>query len=134
MEDTITILRGIKDKYEVHHRLGIRDSALISAATLSERYISDRFFPDKAVDLVDEAASKLRMEMNSAPELIDDLNRKLIQLEVEREALKKEKDPKSKERLSNCKKEKLSICFPNVHQRCLKGYVHIKLTISINFH
>ena len=105
LEDTITILRGIKDKYEVHHRLGIRDSALISAATLSERYISDRFLPDKAVDLVDEAASKLRMEMNSAPELIDDLNRKLIQLEVEREALKKEKDPKSKERLSDCKKE-----------------------------
>ena len=105
VEDTITILRGIKDKYEVHHRLGIRDSALISAATLSERYISDRFLPDKAVDLVDEAASKLRMEMNSAPELIDDLNRKLIQLEVEREALKKEKDPKSKERLSKCKKE-----------------------------
>ena len=105
VEDTITILRGIKDKYEVHHRLGIRDSALISAATLSERYISDRFLPDKAVDLVDEAASKLRMEMNSAPELIDDLNRKLIQLEVEREALKKEKDPKSKERLSDCKKE-----------------------------
>ena len=105
VEDTITILRGIKDKYEVHHRLGIRDSALISAATLSERYISDRFLPDKAVDLVDEAASKLRMEMNSAPELIDDLNRKLIQLEVEREALKKERDPKSKERLSKCKKE-----------------------------
>ena len=105
VEDTITILRGIKDKYEVHHRLGIRDSALISAATLSERYISDRFLPDKAVDLVDEAASKLRMEMNSAPELIDDLNRKLIQLEVEREALKKEKDPQSKERLSECKKE-----------------------------
>ena len=99
VEDTITILRGIKDKYEVHHRLGIRDSALISAATLSERYISDRFLPDKAVDLV------LRMEMNSAPELIDNLNRKLIQLEVEREALKKEKDPKSKERLSDCKKE-----------------------------
>ena len=105
VEDTITILRGIKDKYEVHHRLGIRDSALISAATLSERYISDRFLPDKAVDLVDEAASKLRTEMNSAPELIDDLNRKLIQLEVEREALKKEKDPKSKERLSECKKQ-----------------------------
>ena len=105
VEDTITILRGIKDKYEVHHRLSIRDSALISAATLSERYISDRFLPDKAVDLVDEAASKLRMEMNSAPELIDDLNRKLIQLEVEREALKKEKDSKSKGRFSECKKE-----------------------------
>jgi ATP-dependent Clp protease ATP-binding subunit ClpB len=105
VEDTITILRGIKDKYEVHHGLSIRDSALISAATLSDRYISDRFLPDKAVDLVDEAASKLRMEMNSAPELIDNLRRKLIQLEVEREALKKEKDVKSKERLKNCKNE-----------------------------
>ena len=105
VEDTITILRGIKDKYEVHHGLSIRDSALISAATLSDRYISDRFLPDKAVDLLDEAASKLRMEMNSAPELIDNLRRKLIQLEVEREALKKEKDTKSKERLSECKKE-----------------------------
>ncbi len=105
VEDTITILRGIKDKYEVHHGLSIRDSALISAATLSDRYISDRFLPDKAVDLIDEAASKLRMEMNSAPELIDNLRRKLIQLEVEREALKKEKDTKSKERLSECKKE-----------------------------
>jgi len=105
VEDTITILRGIKDKYEVHHGLSIRDSALISAASLSDRYISDRFLPDKAVDLIDEAASKLRMEMNSAPELIDNLKRKLIQLEVEREALKKEKDTKSKERLSECKKE-----------------------------
>ena len=105
VEDTITILRGIKDKYEVHHGLSIRDSALISAAALSDRYISDRFLPDKAVDLIDEAASKLRMEMNSAPELIDNLKRKLIQLEVEREALKKEKDSKSMERLSECKKE-----------------------------
>ncbi len=105
VEDTITILRGIKDKYEVHHGLGIRDSALISAATLSDRYISDRFLPDKAVDLVDEAASKLRMEMNSAPELIDNFRRKLIQLEVEKEALKKEKDVKSKERLKVCKDE-----------------------------
>ena len=105
VEDTITILRGIKDKYEVHHGLSIRDSALISAATLSDRYISDRFLPDKAVDLVDEAASKLRMEMNSAPELIDNLRRKLIQLEVEKEALKKEKDVKSKERLKDCKNE-----------------------------
>ena len=105
VEDTITILRGIKDKYEVHHGLSIRDSALISAATLSDRYISDRFLPDKAVDLIDEAASKLRMEMNSAPELIDNLRRKLIQLEVEREALKKEKDVKSKERLKDCKNE-----------------------------
>ena len=105
VKDTITNLRGIKDKYEVHHGLGIRDSALISAATLSEKYISDRFLPDKAVDLVDEAASKLRMEINSAPELIDNLKRTLIQLEVEQEALKKEKDSKSKARLQECKKE-----------------------------
>ncbi|SVB47941.1 uncharacterized protein METZ01_LOCUS200795, partial [marine metagenome] len=103
VEDTITILRGIKDKYEVHHGLSIRDSALISASTLSDRYISDRFLPDKAVDLIDEAASKLRMEMNSAPELIDNLKRRLMMLEVEREALKKEKDVKSKERLKVCK-------------------------------
>ncbi len=102
VEDTITILRGIKDKYEVHHKLKIRDSALISAATLSDRYISDRFLPDKAVDLVDEAASKIRMEINSAPEEIDNMKRKLLQLEVEKVALKKEKDSKSKDRLKDC--------------------------------
>tara|TARA_B100000405_G_scaffold84823_1_gene58732 strand:- start:163 stop:2256 length:2094 start_codon:yes stop_codon:yes gene_type:complete len=105
IEDTITILRGIKDKYEAHHGLSIRDSALISAATLSEKYISDRFLPDKAVDLIDEAGSKLRMEMNSAPLIIDDLRRRLIQLEVEYEALKKEKDKASKKRLKECKQE-----------------------------
>ena len=105
VEDTITILRGIKDKYELHHGLHIKDSALISAATLSERYISDRFLPDKAVDLVDEAAAKIRMEMNSAPVVIDDARRKLIQFEIEREALKKEKDAKSKKRLKEVKVE-----------------------------
>ncbi len=104
-DDTITILRGIKDKYEVHHGLRIKDSALIAAATLSDRYISDRFLPDKAVDLVDEAAAKLRMEMNSAPEVIDTSRRKLLQLEVEREALKKEKDSISKNRLNVVKSE-----------------------------
>ena len=104
-DDTITILRGIKDKYEVHHGLRIKDSALIAAATLSDRYISDRFLPDKAVDLVDEAAAKLRMEMNSAPEEIDTSRRKLLQLEVEREALKKEKDSMSKNRLNVVKLE-----------------------------
>ena len=104
-DDTITILRGIKDKYEVHHGLRIKDSALIAAATLSDRYISDRFLPDKAVDLVDEAAAKLRMEMNSAPEEIDTSRRKLLQLEVEREALKKEKDSISKNRLDVVKSE-----------------------------
>ena len=104
-DDTITILRGIKDKYEVHHGLRIKDSALIAAATLSNRYISDRFLPDKAVDLVDEAAAKLRMEMNSAPEEIDTSRRRLLQLEVEREALKKEKDSMSKDRFNVVKSE-----------------------------
>lgn len=105
IEDTITILRGIKDKYDVHHGLHIRDSALIAAATLSDRYISGRFLPDKAVDLMDEAAAKIRMEMNSAPAEIDDARRKLIQLEIEHEALKKEKDKRSKERLDVVKTE-----------------------------
>ncbi len=105
VEDTITILRGIKDKYDVHHGLHIRDSALIAAATLSDRYISDRFLPDKAVDLMDEAAAKIRMEMNSAPAEIDNSKRKLLQLEIEREALKKEKDKRSKERLDKVKSE-----------------------------
>ncbi len=105
VENTITILRGIKDKYDVHHGLHIRDSALIAAATLSDRYISGRFLPDKAVDLMDEAAAKIRMEMNSAPLEIDDARRKLIQLEIEREALKKEKDKRSKERLDAVKTE-----------------------------
>ncbi len=105
VEDTITILRGIKDKYELHHGLRIRDAALIAAATLSDRYITDRFLPDKAVDLVDEAAAKIRMEINSAPVAIDDAKRKLMQLEVEREALKKEKDARSKERLVAVKSE-----------------------------
>ena len=105
LQDTITILRGIKDKYELHHGLHIKDSALISAATLSDRYISDRFLPDKAVDLMDEAAAKIRMEMNSAPAEIDDGRRKLIQLEIEREALKREKDANSKKRLTNLKDE-----------------------------
>ena len=101
VEDTITILRGIKDKYEIHHGIRITDAALISAVTLSDRYISDRFLPDKAVDLVDEAAAKIRMEINSAPVVIDDARRRLLQLEVESEALKKEKDLRSKDRLKS---------------------------------
>jgi len=105
VEDTVTILRGIKDKYEIHHGLRIKDSALISAASLSNRYISDRFLPDKAVDLVDEAAAKIRMEMNSAPESIDNARRNLLQLEIEKEAIKKERDLKSKERMIEIKKE-----------------------------
>lgn len=105
VEDTVTILRGIKDKYELHHGLHIKDSALISAASLSDRYISDRFLPDKAVDLMDEAAALIRMEMNSAPAEIDDARRKLIQLEVEREAIKKERDERSRARLKEVKTE-----------------------------
>ncbi len=105
VEDTITILRGIKDKYEIHHGLHIKDAALIAAATLSDRYITDRFLPDKAVDLMDEAAAKLKIEMNSAPAQIDDKRRKLLQLEVEREALKKEKDVVSRKRSDEVKTE-----------------------------
>ena len=99
VEDTISILRGIKEKYELHHGVRISDSALVSAATLSNRYISDRFLPDKAIDLMDEAASRLRMEVDSKPEPIDELDRRIIQLKIEREALKKEDDAASKERL-----------------------------------
>jgi ATP-dependent Clp protease ATP-binding subunit ClpB len=98
-EDTISILRGLKEKYEVHHGVRIKDSALVAAAVLSHRYISDRFLPDKAIDLIDEAASRLRMEIDSMPTEIDEVERRIRQLEVEREALRKETDPGSKERL-----------------------------------
>ena len=91
-EDAISILRGIKEKYETHHRVQIKDEAIIAAVELSQRYITDRFLPDKAIDLIDEAASKLRMEMNSKPEELDELDRKVMQLEIEREAIKREKD------------------------------------------
>ena len=97
--DTISILRGLKERYEVHHGVKIQDSATVAAATLSHRYISDRFLPDKAIDLIDEAASRLRIEIDSLPTEIDEINRKIIQLEIEREALRKEKDKASKERL-----------------------------------
>ncbi|MGB7288373.1 MAG: ATP-dependent chaperone ClpB [Salaquimonas sp.] len=99
VEDTISILRGIKEKYELHHGVRIADSALVSAAVLSNRYISDRFLPDKAIDLMDEAGSRLRMQVDSKPEELDELDRKIIQLRIEREALLKEKDKGSKERL-----------------------------------
>lgn len=104
-EDTISILRGIKEKYELHHGIRISDGALVAAATLSSRYITDRFLPDKAIDLVDEAASRLRMEVNSKPEAIDELDRRIIQLKIEQEALKKEKDTASKERLNKLREE-----------------------------
>jgi ATP-dependent Clp protease ATP-binding subunit ClpB len=103
--DTISILRGLRERYEVHHGVRIQDSALVAAATLSARYISDRFLPDKAIDLVDEAASKLRMEIDSMPAELDEVERRIRQLEIEREALKKESDEASKERLARLEKE-----------------------------
>jgi ATP-dependent Clp protease ATP-binding subunit ClpB len=105
VEETISILRGLKERYEVHHGVRIQDSAVIAAATLSDRYISDRFLPDKAIDLIDEAASRLRMEIDSKPEELDGVDRQIMQLEIEREALKKEKDKASKERLKKLEKE-----------------------------
>jgi len=104
-EDTISILRGLKEKYEVHHGVRIKDSAIVAAATLSHRYISDRFLPDKAIDLIDECASKLRIEIDSMPVEIDEIQRKITQAEIEREALKKESDSASKERLSKLEAE-----------------------------
>ncbi|MFP3867719.1 MAG: ATP-dependent chaperone ClpB [Desulfobacteraceae bacterium] len=104
VEDTIAILRGLKDRYEVHHGVHIKDSAIIAAATLSKRYITDRFLPDKAVDLIDESASKLRIEIDSLPSEIDEVERKIRQEEIEREALKKEQDPGSQERLGKIEK------------------------------
>jgi ATP-dependent Clp protease ATP-binding subunit ClpB len=105
VEDTISILRGIKEKYELHHGVRITDAAIVAAATLSNRYITDRFLPDKAIDLMDEAAARLRMEADSKPEAIDELDRRIIQLKIEREALKKESDPASRERLDKLVKE-----------------------------
>ncbi|MGZ6253628.1 MAG: Clp protease N-terminal domain-containing protein, partial [Candidatus Binataceae bacterium] len=99
VEETISILRGLKEKYELHHGVRITDAAIVSAATLSHRYITDRFLPDKAIDLIDEASSRLRMEVDSKPEELDELDRRLMQLRIEREALKKEKDTASKDRL-----------------------------------
>jgi ATP-dependent Clp protease ATP-binding subunit ClpB len=105
VEDTISILRGLKEKYELHHGVRITDSALVSAATLSNRYITDRFLPDKAIDLMDEAASRLRMQVDSKPEKLDELDRRIMQLQIEREALKQEKDQASKDRLKRLEKE-----------------------------
>ena len=105
VEETISILRGLKEKYEIHHGVRITDSAIVAAATLSHRYITDRHLPDKAIDLIDEAASRLRMAIDSKPEEIDELDRRIIQLKIEREALKKETDPGARERLKNVEKE-----------------------------
>jgi ATP-dependent Clp protease ATP-binding subunit ClpB len=105
VEDTVSILRGLKEKYELHHGVRITDGAIVAAATLSNRYIQDRFLPDKAIDLIDEAASRLRMEIDSKPEQIDELDRRIVQLKIEREALKKERDPASKDRLGKLEGE-----------------------------
>jgi len=105
VEDTVSILRGLKEKYELHHGVRISDSALVAAATLSNRYISDRFLPDKAIDLVDEASSRLRMQIDSKPEELDELDRRIVQLKIEKEALRKESDPASKDRLERLEKE-----------------------------
>jgi ATP-dependent Clp protease ATP-binding subunit ClpB len=119
VEDTISILRGLKEKYEVHHGVRIQDSAIVAAATLSDRYISDRFLPDKAIDLIDECASKLRIEIDSMPAEIDEIQRKITQLEIEREALKKESDAGSKERL-----QKLEAELANFHDVLAGMKVH----------
>jgi ATP-dependent Clp protease ATP-binding subunit ClpB len=109
VEDTISILRGLKEKYELHHGVRISDAALVAAAMLSNRYISDRFLPDKAIDLVDEAAARLRMQVDSKPEELDELDRRIMQLKIEREALKKEKDAASKDRLAKLEKELVNL-------------------------
>ena len=109
VEDTISILRGLKERYEVHHGVRIRDAALVSAAVLSDRYISDRFLPDKAIDLVDEAAAKLRTEIESMPGPLDEVRRKIMQLEIEEQALKKETDDASREKLAGIQQEKAKL-------------------------
>ena len=105
VEDTISILRGLKERYEVHHGVRITDGAIVAAAQLSHRYIADRFLPDKAIDLVDEAASKLRIEIDSMPEELDAVERRIKQLEIEREAVRREKDDASRDRLADIEKE-----------------------------
>jgi ATP-dependent Clp protease ATP-binding subunit ClpB len=105
VEDTISILRGLRERYEIHHGVKLKDAALVAAAVLSHRYIADRFLPDKAIDLVDEAAAKLRMEIDSMPAELDEVERRIMQLEIEREALRKETDPASRERLARLEKE-----------------------------
>ncbi|MGB7919848.1 MAG: AAA family ATPase, partial [Desulfobacterales bacterium] len=119
VEDTISILRGLKEKYEVHHGVRIKDSAIVAAATLSDRYITDRFLPDKAIDLIDECASKLRIEIDSMPTEIDDIQRRITQAEIEREALKKESDSASRERLAKLEGE-LSNLKDELHE--MKGH------------
>jgi ATP-dependent Clp protease ATP-binding subunit ClpB len=134
VEDTIAILRGLKDRYAVHHKVEITDPAIVAAATLSHRYISDRQLPDKAIDLIDEAASRIRMEMDSKPEEMDRLERRLIQLKIEREALKKEPDEASKRRLADLEEQidKLEAEFADLEEvwkaekAAVQGEAHIK--------
>ena len=134
VEDTIAILRGLKERYEIHHGVDITDPAIVAAATLSHRYITDRQLPDKAIDLIDEAASKIRMEMDSKPEAMDRLERRMIQLKIEREALKKDTDEATKKRLSNLEEElkKLETEFAEFEEvwtsekAALQGTAHIK--------
>ena len=109
VEDTISILRGLKDKYEQHHGVRISDSAIVGAATLSHRYITDRFLPDKAIDLIDEAAARLKMQVDSKPEELDSIDREIVRLKIEQEALKKEPDPGSKDRLKRLETELKSL-------------------------
>ena len=104
VEDTVSILRGLKDRFEVHHRVSISDRAIVAAATLSDRYITDRFLPDKAIDLIDEACATIRTEIDSLPEEVDRISRRVTQLEIEEAALKKEKDENSKQRLETLQK------------------------------
>jgi ATP-dependent Clp protease ATP-binding subunit ClpB len=119
VEDTISILRGLKEKYEIHHGVRIKDSAIVSAASLSNRYITDRFLPDKAIDLIDECASKLRIEIDSMPAEIDEIQRKMTQIEIEREALKKETDQASKDRLS-----RLDADLSNLNEEIMQMKAH----------
>jgi len=134
VEDTIAILRGLKEKYEVHHGVDITDPAIVAAATLSHRYITDRQLPDKAIDLIDEAASRIRMEIDSKPESMDRMDRRLIQLKIEREALKKESDEASKRRLADLEAEikKLELEYADLEEiwksekAALQGTQHIK--------
>ncbi len=109
VEDTISILRGLKEKYELHHGVRITDGAIVAAATLSNRYITDRFLPDKAIDLIDESAARLRMEVDSKPEKIDEIDRRIVQMKIEREALKKEPDPASRDRLARLENELIAL-------------------------
>jgi ATP-dependent Clp protease ATP-binding subunit ClpB len=128
VEDTISILRGLRERYEIHHGVRIKDAALVAAAVLSHRYISDRFLPDKAIDLVDEAAAKLRMEIDSMPAELDEINRRIMQLEIEREALRKEKDKASRERLEKLEKELADL--KGDHTRLMAQWQQEKETIQ----